>query len=447
METALFSTPEVRKPENFRRKMMRFSFFDVQGKIWAVILVVLAILFVLMASVYNWAIPLQGNTIYMSEHHPEKSKNVYGIIFDAGSTGSRIHIFHFLDHGPGKQMTLVKDTFREIKPGLSAYAHDTNKAAESLVGMLDEAKKVVPKDLQHSCPIALKATAGLRLLGAETAENILNKVRELFRTYPFKMVDNSIEIMSGMDEGVFSWITVNYMLDLLTNNKKTVAALDLGGGSTQLTFVPSKADTLKKAPKGFSKSVSLVGTEYHLYTHSYLGLGLMSARFEMMEKYPGDPKKLMTSCFPPGVTEEIKKGGITYTISARQEKNGFDPCYSIAQGFIKKNVDLVDELKEHHIMLFSYFYDRGVDYGLIKSAGGNVTVENFRKATEDVCRKPKSGHPFLCMDLTYIYSLLQDGYSLPEKKVVQLTKKVKGIEISWALGAVFDLLAKTMTKS
>ena len=52
-------------------------------------------------------------------------------------------------------------------------------------------------------------------------------------------------------------------------------------------------------------------------------------------------------------------------LSARPNQNGFDPCYSIAQGLVKKNVQLVSELKEHHIMAFSYFYDRGVEFGLI----------------------------------------------------------------------------------
>lgn len=442
MEKILKRNTEVRKSDNFAQRTMRISPFDIQGKIWAVILVVLAMLFVIFASAYNWSIPLNIDPISFPGQHVGKPKDVYGIIFDAGSTGSRIHIFHFLSYGPSKKMALVKDTFREVKPGLSAYAENIDKAAKSLIGMLDEAKLIVPPDLRHSCPIALKATAGLRLLGPETAEFILNKVHELFKTYPFLMVDNSIEIMSGIDEGVFSWITVNYLLDLLLNNQPTVVALDLGGGSTQLTFVPFSPQTLAQAPENFKKNISLFGINYKLYTHSYLGLGLMSARFQMMDNIPGDPPKLTTPCFIPGITETLSKGGIKYIVSARPDHNGFDPCYSIAQGLIKRNVQLVPELKDHHIIAFSYFYDRGVESGMIDPAGGNVTVGNFLEAARNVCSNHLKDQPYLCMDLTYIYSILHDGYTLPLEKNIQLAKKVKGFEVSWALGAMFDLFAK-----
>lgn len=46
--------------------------------------------------------------------------------------------------------------------------------------------------------------------------------------------------MEGTDEGIFSWFTVNFLLERFNshNSGNTVAALDLGGGSTQVTFSP-----------------------------------------------------------------------------------------------------------------------------------------------------------------------------------------------------------------
>lgn len=46
--------------------------------------------------------------------------------------------------------------------------------------------------------------------------------------------------MEGTDEGIFSWFTVNFLLDQFSthNPGNTVAALDLGGGSTQVTYSP-----------------------------------------------------------------------------------------------------------------------------------------------------------------------------------------------------------------
>lgn len=58
----------------------------------------------------------------------------------------------------------------------------------------------------------MKATAGLRILPQEQADNILNALQELFKKTPFLTDENSIEIMDGTDEGIFSWFTVNFLL-------------------------------------------------------------------------------------------------------------------------------------------------------------------------------------------------------------------------------------------
>lgn len=45
--------------------------------------------------------------------------------------------------------------------------------------MLDNAKKYIPESQWKISPMALKATAGLRLLDKEDADNLLNEVRIL----------------------------------------------------------------------------------------------------------------------------------------------------------------------------------------------------------------------------------------------------------------------------
>lgn len=45
--------------------------------------------------------------------------------------------------------------------------------------------------------------------------------------------------MSGEEEGVYGWLTVNNALDtILAPANRTVGALDLGGASAQITFSP-----------------------------------------------------------------------------------------------------------------------------------------------------------------------------------------------------------------
>lgn len=78
--------------------------------------------------------------------------------------------------------------------------------------MLDKAKNEIPEEYWSKTPLILKATAGLRMLPEEQAQNLLNSVKELFQKTPFLTDEKSIEIMDGTDEGIFSWFTVNFLL-------------------------------------------------------------------------------------------------------------------------------------------------------------------------------------------------------------------------------------------
>ena len=209
-------------------------------------------------------------------------------MIDAGSTGSRIHVYKFNNCNPTP--ALEYEVFLMIRPGLSSYKNDPIEAARSLDQLLDVAVKTVPKSLQDCSPVEVKATAGLRLLGHETAQAILDAVRARIRSrYPFPVSSraSAVEIMEGRDEGVYAWLTANYLLGTLSPSSSasksltnTYAVLDLGGASTQIVFEPSFPDSSNhRLLDGEHKyELTFAGRTHTLYQHSYLGYGLMQAR-------------------------------------------------------------------------------------------------------------------------------------------------------------------------
>jgi Golgi nucleoside diphosphatase len=88
---------------------------------------------------------------------------IYNIVLDAGSTGSRIHIFKFQQQG--SSLNLISDGFHQLKPGLSAFPDEPQKAADSLKPLLEEAMKAVPAAQQvrqgcSTCTAGAAAGAG-----------------------------------------------------------------------------------------------------------------------------------------------------------------------------------------------------------------------------------------------------------------------------------------------
>ncbi|KAG8486230.1 hypothetical protein CXB51_019486 [Gossypium anomalum] len=95
----------------------------------------------------------------------------------------------------------------QLKPGLSYYAKDPQATANSLTSLLDKAESVVPLDLQSKTAVRVGATAGLRALGGEAFDKILQSVRELLKSRStLKSEANGVKILDGSQEGSYEWL-------------------------------------------------------------------------------------------------------------------------------------------------------------------------------------------------------------------------------------------------
>lgn len=181
-------------------------------------------------------------------------------MFDAGSTGSRVHVFKFETAQEG--LVLHSDTFEQLKPGLgdSGWSDEPERAAASLKPLIDKAVAAVPETHQAGTPVELRATAGLRLLPGTTADSILEEVGKLLDASPFMVIPDGVSIMDGVDEGAYAWLTLNYLLGKTGKPMdQLVGAIDLGGGSVQQAFAVSDK-VAAGAPPGMPPS--------HLLLHS-----------------------------------------------------------------------------------------------------------------------------------------------------------------------------------
>ncbi|KAK4354841.1 hypothetical protein RND71_027035 [Anisodus tanguticus] len=398
----------------------------------------------------------------------------YAVIFDAGSSGSRVHVFCFdenLDLVPiGNELEL----FVQKKPGLSAYASDPAAAAESLLSLLKDAENVVPRNLRSNTPVRVGATAGLRQLEGDASDRILQAVRDFLKSKSsFKAKADAVVVLDGNQEGAYQWVTINYLSGKLGKKySDTVGVVDLGGGSVQMAYAISESDA-QKAPKvsdgedTYVQEMYLKGTKYYLYVHSYLHYGLLAARAEILKvtDETGNP------CILGGHHGTYKYGGAVYPASAMSQGSSMSSCRAVALKALKVNEPACTHMKctfggvwnggggdgQKNMFVASFFFDRAAEAGIINPslAVAKVRPADYESAAKRACETNLEGGksefphvepdnlPYLCMDLVYQYTLLVDGFGLDPQHEMTLVKKVEYknslVEAAWPLGSAIEV--------
>lgn len=395
-----------------------------------------------------------------------KIENRYAIVFDAGSTGSRVHVYEFQFCGDHLRL-LVDEVFEEVKPGLSHFHASPRDAAHSLSPLLKSAMERIPPDLHQCTPMVMKATAGLRLLPEESVDGILKNVRTYLAAHPFHHhPEEGVTVMDGAEEAVFGWVTVNYLQGKLGHGYNPAdysAVLEMGGGSTQIVFAIDKIQVKEEAQlKDSYYHLHFQGKDIYLYQHSHLGFGLMEARKVIKRAFldrmaPNSDSNLWFSCFPKDHQETLTKGDANITLIGTTPS--WDACLSQVMPIFKKQAQCIHPpcsfngvhqppLKSKNVVAFSFFYDRLTPLGLTSP----LTPFEIAKEGIKLCSASPQGHylrlleenPNYCLDVAYIFTLLHIGYQFDMDQPIEVTKQINGYEACWSLGAALKLLETPM---
>ncbi|XP_044309074.1 ectonucleoside triphosphate diphosphohydrolase 8 [Varanus komodoensis] len=243
--------------------------------------------------------------------------NKYGLVFDAGSSHTSLFIYQW-PTDKENNTGVVSQTFscHVNGPGISSYADNPPQAGASLRKCLDEAMTVIPRERQLETPAYLGATAGMRLLrkkNATASAQVLEAVGKAIQKYPVSF--RGARIITGEDEGAYGWITINYLLESFTKysaksrdwihprSASIRGALDLGGASTQISFVPSG----HIADPAEAVHFRLYGFDYAIYTHSYLCYGQNQVLKQAIRILVNSSSsaRIDHPCYPVGYNESI----------------------------------------------------------------------------------------------------------------------------------------------
>ncbi|KAM9482771.1 ectonucleoside triphosphate diphosphohydrolase 8 isoform 1-T1 [Clarias gariepinus] len=406
----------------------------------------------------------------------------YGMVFDAGSS----HTALFMYQWPGNKENntgIVSQTLTcDVKGGgISSYVSNPPDAGQSLKECLDIATATIPASQQKTTPMYLGATAGMRLLSLQNvtlSDQIMDEVTKTMKSYPFDF--RGARIITGMEEGAYGWITINYLLEgfvkyafdgkwIHPKAGNILGALDLGGASTQISFIPK--DKVKDPQSAFD--LQLYNYKYQLYTHSYLCYG----KDQAVKKIQAYLQKTTPSsvidhpCYHRGYNLTLKLGDI-YDSPCVVKPTPYDPlvkvtfsgtgdsalCISLIEKIVNvTNCSLYPDcgfngvyqppVNGEFFAFSAYFYT--FDFlGLAPKAQLSVvnsTIESYCNKTWDTLLKeyPQVKEKYLrdyCVSAQYIMVILLQGYKFESNwdKII-FQKQVADTDIGWTLGYMLNL--------
>lgn len=409
----------------------------------------------------------------------------YGIVIDSGSSRSTVYLYQW----PGEKENdtgVVTEMIncRVAGDGISEMKTDPEKDAASWKAFktcMDSVTENIPAEKHKSTPLFLGATAGMRLLlekDGNKSNEIMTSLREYLSSLPFAFQDASI--ITGQEEGLYGWITVNYLGGnfLMRNvwNKymhpvgaKTVGSMDLGGASTQIAFAVD--DGL--SGEDFM-AVKLYGYPYNVYTHSFLCYGKNEAEKRVLAKIVQEapnPNHIMNPCYPTGYNITMKASSIYGTTCTTTPKN-YNPdqdLFMVGEGSSEKCERLVRSIFDFKTCSSTQCSFDGVEQppvvgDFMAYAGffytnramqieGPPDLDKFNASVKKFCetewKQLKAEKTWIsdkylrtyCYAGHYVFTLLADGYKFDQEtwKNIEFEEKVKNTSIGWSLGYMLSM--------
>lgn len=409
----------------------------------------------------------------------------YGIVIDSGSSRSNVFVYEWPgekqnDTGVVEQLMNCRVNGSPISE-MKVNSQKDEKTLEGFRSCMDSVTKVIPREKHSSTLLFLGSTAGMRLLhmkDEKKANEVLVSLREYLGSLPFNFRNASI--ISGEEEGLYGWITVNYLMGNLVEknywNKyvrpegsETVGSMDLGGASTQIAFaIPED----KKGPDYMH--IKLYGYNYIVYTHSYLCYGKNEAEKMVLDKIiqgSSNPAYIESPCYPEGFNTTLKASSIYDTECTKKPRN-YNPdqeFFMVGAPNSERCGRIVKSVFDFKSCSSSECGFNGVKqppvtgtflayagYFFIARALLNETVtdfNDFNASIETFCHtnwtqlrvqkdwiSPKYLRTY-CFAAHYVFTLLADGYKFDEEtwKNINFVEKVKSTSIGWSLGYMLSM--------
>lgn len=399
------------------------------------------------------------------------------MILDAGSSGTRIHIYRWLKNSVAKAQKDIATIHalpelethdrwtKKIHPGVSTFGETPRLIGpDHLAPLLEHALKEIPRDAQAETPLFLLGTAGMRLLPEFQRKTLLNEICKYVQTetdFSVPDCDQHIQVIPGETEGLYGWIAANYLLGGFDSPEEhshgkghhTYGFLDMGGASAQIAFAPNATEAEKHANDLKLlrlRKIDGSAEEYRVFVTTWLGFGANEARkryIEALINALGDDKtaELPDPCLPAGLKMTSKGKVLPVDNSAPFEgpslvgTGKFDECMRQTSPLLDKDAPCLDEpclMNGIHVPAIDF----DVNHFIGISEYWHTTHEVFEMAHKDKAYDFKTYQSRVKEFCEQDWATIQDGIERKTwgKKVDEQTAYEVCFKASWLINVLHE---------
>ena len=345
-------------------------------------------------------------------------------VVDAGSTGSRLHIYAYDladDHTP---IHINHVWSNKVTPGLASI--DPKHIDAYFTMLFANAPK-------QTLPVYVYATAGMRLISQPIQQQYFTAIQQWFTQHTQWMLQDA-KTITGKQEGLYGWLALNYALGRLqSDDKPLVNVMDMGGASVQLAMPVENMNAIN--PNDLVH-LSIYNRHIALFVHSFLGLG----QTEVSHHYLDTPH-----CFP-------------YEYTLPSESMGQGDAQACQQD-VSKLINSVHDVNDYinpivraNAKTETMWYATSGLGSLVKNKPFEFQDNQFTShdmlqiADNKYCHAPwseLSHQPWYnkytaigCLSASYYYGLLINGYGLQPTDVIHFMPD--NDEPDWTLGVLIS---------
>lgn len=363
-------------------------------------------------------------TLYVSTGYAASPN--YIIYIDAGSSGSRLHLFQYDYPASSSSLPWIKDVFSsKTSPGLSSFSDKPEGAGLSLKKVLDDASsKLSEYHIDSSTvPVNVFGTAGMRLLSSAAQQAIYSDVTEYIKTnYQFKNIQ--AVTISGKMEGIYGWLDINYLAGSFNlPSDKTYGSIDMGGASTEIVY-----ETSDQSYPDDTVSLNVAGNRYKIYSKSVLDAGMDKTRESM------SLDDAASSCYP--LNYPIREG--VYG------KFNFSTCNELYSALIKKLFSSIPAIDPRQVFVaysgiyYTYHFmevDSSPDKATVMTRVKEVCNQSWEEFKSNYPTTPEMYLNGYCANSVYNMNLLYNFYQIKDGQL-QVRNNINNQDIDWPLGAL-----------